>query len=101
MRSPLGEVRPYVPGETPVARLLAVPADLRVRQRRRHHLGRLAAELAVHLEDVLGRGPGLGHASVIPWFFGIPPPPVVAGAPLPANKTLFIGLVAVYGGMVL
>ena len=26
MRTPLGEVRPYVPGETPVARLLAAPA---------------------------------------------------------------------------
>ena len=36
-----------------------------------------------------------------PWFFGIPPPPVVAGAPLPVDKNLFIGLVAVYGGMVL
>ena len=36
-----------------------------------------------------------------PWFFGIPAPPMVAGAPLPANKNLFIGLVAVYGGMVL
>ena len=36
-----------------------------------------------------------------PWYFGIPPPPVVTGAPLPADKNLFIGLVAVYGGMVI
>jgi hypothetical protein len=36
-----------------------------------------------------------------PWFFGIPSLPMVTGAPLPADKNLFVGLVAVYGGMVL
>ena len=99
MRTPLGEVQPYVPGETPVARLLAVPAII----------GFVSA-VAIAWGASLPSSPftwkscsGIVSGSTTvchPWFFGIPPPPVVAGAPLPANKNLFIGLVAVYGGMV-
>ncbi len=99
MRTPLGEVRPYVPGETPVARLLAVPAIV----------GFVSA-VAIAWGASLPSSPftwkscsGIVSGSITvchPWFFGIPPPPVVTGAPLPANKNLFIGLVAVYGGMV-
>ncbi len=100
MRTPLGEVRPYVQEETPVARLLAAPAIV----------GFLSA-VAIAWGASLPSSPftwkscsGIEPGSVTvchPWFFGIPAPPVVAGAPLPANKNLFIGLVAVYGGMVL
>jgi hypothetical protein len=100
MRTPLGNVRPYVRGETPVARLLAVPAIIG-----------FASAVAIAGGASLPSSPftwkscsGIVSGSVTvchPWFFGIPAPPVVAGAPLPANKDLFIGLVAVYGGMVL
>lgn len=99
MRTPLGEVRPYVPGETPVARLLVVPAII----------GFVSA-VAIAWGASLPSSPftwkscsGIVSGSITvchPWFFGIPSPPVVTGAPLPANKNLFIGLVAVYGGMV-
>ena len=100
MRTPLGNVRPYVRGETRVARLLAVPAIIG-----------FASAVAIAGGASLPSSPftwkscsGIVSGSVTvchPWFFGIPAPPVVAGAPLPANKDLFIGLVAVYGGMVL
>ena len=100
MRTPLGEVHPYVPGETPVARLLAMPA-----------LFGLISAIAITWGASLPNSPftwkscrGLVSGSVTvchPWFFGIGPTPVVTGAPLPADKNLFIGLVAVYGGMVL
>ena len=100
MRKPLGDVQPYVLGETPVKRLLAAPAIV----------GFVSA-IAITWGASLPSSPftwksctGIVSGSVTvchPWFFGIPPPPVVAGAPLPADKTLFIGLVAVYGGMVL
>ena len=100
LRTPLGEVRPYVRGETPVVRLLAAPAVF----------GFVSA-VAITWGASLPSSPftwktctGIVAGSVTacrPWFFGIPPPPVVTGAPLPADKNLFIGLVAVYGGMVL
>jgi len=100
MRTPLGEVRPYVPGETPVARLVVVPAII----------GFVSA-VAIAWGASLPSSPftwkscsGIMSGSVTvchPWYFGIPPPPVVTGAPLPADKNLFIGLVAVYGGMVI
>ncbi len=100
MRTPLGEVTPYVPGQTQVARLLAAPAIV----------GFVSA-VAVTWGASLPSSPftwktcsGIVPGSVTvchPWFFGIPPPQVVSGAVLPANKDLFIGLVAVYGGMVL
>ncbi len=100
MRTPLGDVRPYVRGETPVARLLAAPAIV----------GFVSA-IAIAWGASLPSSPftwkscsGIEPGSITvchPWYFGIPPPPVVAGAPLPADKNLFIGLVAVYGGMVL
>ena len=100
MRTPLGEVRPYVPGKTPVARLLAVPATV----------GALAA-VAITWGGSLSSSPftwktcrGLVSGSITvchPWFFGNGPPTDVLGAAPPADKNLFIGLVAVYGGMVL
>jgi len=100
MRTPLGQVQPYVAGETPVARLLVVPATIG-----------LISTIAITWGASLPSSPftwktcgGVVPGSVTvchPWFFGIPTPPVVAGATLPADKTLFIGLVAVYGGMVL
>jgi hypothetical protein len=99
MRTPLGEVRSYVHGETPVARLLALPAIIG-----------FVSTVAIAWGASLPSSPftwkscsGIVPGSVTvchPWFFGIPPPPVVTGAPLPADKNLFIGLVAVYGGMV-
>jgi alpha-1,6-mannosyltransferase len=100
MRTPLGEVRPYVRGETPVARLLAVPA-----------VCGLISACAITWGASLPSSPftwkscsGVVSGSVTvchPWFFGVGPAPIVAGSPLPADKNLFIGLVAVYGGMVL
>jgi len=100
MRTPLGEVRPYVRGETPVARLMAVPA-----------ICGLISAGAITWGASLPSSPftwktcsGVVSGSVTvchPWFFGIPPPSIVAASPLPADKNLFIGLVAVYGGMVL
>ena len=100
MRTPLGNVQPYVPGETQVARLLAVPAIIG-----------FVSTIAIAVGASLPSSPftwkscsGIVSGSVTvchPWFFGIPSPPMVAGAPLPANKNLFIGLVAVYGGMVI
>ena len=100
MRKPLGEVQPYVEGETPVVRLLAVPAIIG-----------FVSGIAITVGGSLPSSPftwkscsGIVPGSVTichPWFFGIPAPPVISGAPLPAGKSLFIGLVAVYGGMVL
>ena len=100
MRTPLGSVRPYVPGETPVARLLVVPAAIG-----------FVSTVAIAVGASLPSSPftwktcsGIVSGSISvchPWFFGIPSPPMVSGAPLPANKALFIGLVAVYGGMVI
>jgi hypothetical protein len=100
MRTPLGEVQPYVRGTTPVARLLALPAVFG-----------LISSIAITWGASLPSSPftwkscrGVVSGSVAvckPWFFGVGPQPVVNGAPLPADKNLFIGLVAVYGGMVL
>jgi alpha-1,6-mannosyltransferase len=100
MRKPLGEVAPYVRGETPVLRLLAPPAIV----------GFISA-VAITCGASLPSSPftwkscrGLGAGSIDvchPWFFGIPQQPIVAGAAPPADKGLFIGLVLVYGGMVL
>ena len=100
MRTPLGEVRPYVRGETSIARLMAVPAACG-----------LVSSVAITWGASLPSSPftwktcsGVVSGSVTvchPWFFGIPPPQVVTTSPLPADKNLFIGLVAVYGGMVL
>ena len=61
MRTPLGEVRPYVRGETPVARLLAVPAVCGLISACAITWGASLAELAVHLEVVQRRGVGFGH----------------------------------------
>src|ERR1019366_7037413 len=82
MRTPLGTVTPYVPGQTPVARLLAVPA-----------IFGFVSAVAVTWGASLPSSPftwktcsGIVPGSVTvchPWFFGIPPPPVVSGAPLP------------------
>ena len=100
MRTPLGEVSPYVRGETSIARLMAVPAACG-----------LVSCVAITWGASLPSSPftwktcsGVVSGSVTvchPWFFGIPPPQVVTASPLPADKNLFIGLVAVYGGMVL
>jgi hypothetical protein len=100
MRKPLGEVQPYVDGETPVTRLLATPA-----------LFGFIGAAAITWGASLPSSPftwkscsGIVPGSVTvcrPWYFGIPAPPIVTGAPMPADKNLFIGLVAVYGGMVL
>jgi hypothetical protein len=99
MRKPIGEIQPYVPGETQLAHLLWPPALV----------GFLSA-IAITWGASEPSSPftwksctGIVQGSVTvchPWFFGIPAPPVVQGAPLPADKNLFIGLVAVYGGMV-
>jgi len=93
-------VQPYVPGETQVARFAGGAGDHRVCQHHRHRRRGFVAELSLYLEVLSGIVSG-SVTVCHPWFFGIPSPPMVAGAPLPANKNLFIGLVAVYGGMVI
>jgi hypothetical protein len=100
MRKPLGEVRRYVPGETPVARLLAVPAIVGFVSAIAITWGASLPSSPFTWKSCSGIVPG-AVTMCRPWFFGIPAPPVVAGAPLPPDRDLFIGLVAVYGGMVL
>jgi hypothetical protein len=100
LRTPLGEVRPYVRGETPVVRLLAAPAVFGFVSAVAITWGASLPSSPFTWKTCTGIVPG-SVTACRPWFFGIPPPPVVAGAPLPADKNLFIGLVAVYGGMVL
>jgi len=99
MRTPLGEVQPYVPGETPVARLLAAPAIVGFVSAVAIAWGASLPSSPFTWKSCSGIVPG-SITMCHPWFFGIPAPPMVTGAPLPANKNLFIGLVAVYGGMV-
>ncbi len=99
MRTPLGEVQPYVPGETPVARLLAAPAIVGFVSAVAIAWGASLPSSPFTWKSCSGIVPG-SITMCHPWFFGIPVPPMVTGAPLPANKNLFIGLVAVYGGMV-
>jgi hypothetical protein len=100
MCKPLGDVQPYLEGETPVVRLLAVPAFF-------GFIGALAITWGASLPSspfTWKSCSGIVPGSVTvcrPWFFGIPAPPVITGASLPANRNLFIGLAAVYGGMVL
>jgi hypothetical protein len=100
MRTPVGELQPYLRGKTPVVRLLAVPAAVGFISAVAITWGASQPSSPFTWKTCSGVVPG--SVSVChPWFFGIPPPPVVAGSPLPADKYLFIGLVAVYGGMVL
>jgi hypothetical protein len=99
MRTPLGEVQPYVQGETPVTRLLAVPAVIGFLSTCAIAWGASLPSSPFTWKTCSGIVPG-SITMCHPWFFGIPAPPVVTGAPLPADKNLFIGLVAVYGGMV-
>ncbi len=100
MRTPLGEVQPYVHGETQVARLLAAPAIVGFVSAVAITWGASLPNSPFTWKTCTGIVPG-SVTACRPWFFGIPPPSVVSGAPLPADKNLFIGLVAVYGGMVL
>ena len=100
MRTPLGEVQPYVRGETPVARLLATPAIFGFVSAVAISWGASLPSSPFTWKTCSGTVPG-SVTVCRPWFFGIPAPPVVAGATLPADKNLFLGLVAVYGGMVL
>lgn len=87
-------------GETPVVRLLAAPAVFGFVSAVAITWGASLPSSPFTWKTCTGIVPG-SVTACRPWFFGIPPPPVVAGAPLPADKNLFIGLVAVYGGMVL
>ena len=100
MRTPLGEVRTYVPGDTQVARSLAVPAFFGFLSAVAITWGASQPSSPFTWKSCTGIFPG-SVTVCHPWFFGIPAPPVITGAPLPADKNLFIGLVAVYGGMVL
>ncbi len=100
MRTPLGEVRPYVPGDAQFARSLAVPALFGFLSAIAIAWGASQPSSPFTWKSCSGILPG-SVTVCHPWFFGIPPPPVVPGAPLPADRNLFIGLVAVYGGMVL
>jgi alpha-1,6-mannosyltransferase len=96
--TPVGEIHAYDRTTTPLRRILTRPATL----------GFIGA-LAIAAGSSLPNSPftwktcrGLPTGVVChPWFFGIPTAPVVNGAPLPPDWTLFIGIVAVYGGMVL
>ena len=93
MRTPLGEVQPYVRGETHVARLLAAPAIFGFLSSVAITWGASLSNSPFTWKTCTGIVPG-SVTACRPWFFGIPPPAVVAGAPLPADKDLFIGLVA-------
>ncbi len=79
----------YVPGVTPVGRLLARPALLGL-------LGSIAI--------VLGASqPNSPFTSKLPgsWYFGVPTPSAVPGITPPPGQWLFFGVVAVYLGMIL
>ncbi len=80
---------PYVPGVTPIERLLARPALLGL-------LGCAAV--------VLGASqPNSPFTDKLPgsWWFGVPTPPVIPGTSPPPGSMLFFGVVAVYLGMIL
>jgi alpha-1,6-mannosyltransferase len=81
--------RPYVPGEVSLVRLLGRPAALGT-----------FASLLILLGASLPSSP---FTLKIPgaWFFGISPPPFVQGVAPHPGQQLFLGVVAVYGGMLL
>lgn len=100
MRTPLGDVKPYVAGRTPLTRLLAAPAIFGFLSAVGITVGASLPSSPFTWKTCSGSAPG-SLAVCHPWFFGIPPPPIATGAPLPADRSLFVGLVLVYGGMVL
>ncbi|MCU1489636.1 MAG: hypothetical protein JWM85_1041 [Acidimicrobiaceae bacterium] len=79
----------YVPGQTHIGRLLLRPAAL----------GFLAS-VAIVLGATQPNSPFTSKA-VGSWFFGIPTPSVVPGTTPPPSQWLFVGVVAVYAGMIL
>lgn len=82
-------VEPYVPGQTRIGRLLLRPALLG-----------FIASVAIFLG---GTQPSSPFTSKLPgaWYFGIPAQNVVPGASPPPGQGLFLGVVAVYAGMLL
>lgn len=79
----------YVPGVTPIGRILMRPALLGL-------LGCVAI--------VLGASqPNSPFTDKLPgsWWFGVPTPPAIPGTSPPPGSMLFFGVVAVYLGMIL
>ncbi|MDA8032684.1 MAG: polyprenol phosphomannose-dependent alpha 1,6 mannosyltransferase MptB [Actinomycetota bacterium] len=88
-RRPDEPVEPYVPGVTPIGRLLWRPAVLG-----------FIASVAIFLG---GTQPSSPFTLKLPgsWYFGIPGQPAVPGQAAPPGQGLFLGVVAVYAGMLL
>lgn len=82
-------VEPYVPGVTPLWRLLWRPALLG-----------FVASIAIFLG---GTQPASPFTLKLPgsWYFGIPPQPTIPGQVTAPGQGLFLGVVAVYAGMLL
>jgi len=87
-RSPRPAPEPYS-GRGGMARLLLLPGLLGT-----------VASIAIFVGASLPSSP---FTLKIPgaWFFGIAPPPLVQGLTAPPGQALFLGVVAVYGGMLL
>ena len=88
-RGPARTVEPYVPGETKLGWSLARPAIMG-----------FVATTAIFLGATQPNSP---FTSKLPdsWYFGIPAPALVQGYTPAPGQWLFLGVVAVYGGMVL
>jgi alpha-1,6-mannosyltransferase len=88
-RRPVDPVEPYVRGTTKVGPSLRRPA-----------LMGFVASVAIFFGATQRDSP---FTEKLPgaWFFGIPPQPAVAGYHAAPGQTLFLGVIAVYGGMFL
>jgi hypothetical protein len=89
-RSPLDHEKvPYVPGVTRLRAELTRPVVLG-----------FVASVAIVVGASLPSSPFTLKSVPGAWYFGIPAQPVVPGTPVP-GQGLFLGVVAVYGGMIL
>jgi hypothetical protein len=88
-RAPARAVEPYVPGETKLGSTLLRPAIMG-----------FVATTAIFLGATQPNSP---FTSKLPdsWYFGIPAPALVQGYNPAPGQWLFLGVIAVYGGMVL
>ncbi|MCU1495768.1 MAG: hypothetical protein JWO62_3532 [Acidimicrobiaceae bacterium] len=88
-RVPEPEKEPYVPGVTSLGALLWRPAALG-----------LLASVAIVVGASLPSSPFTLKSVPGAWYFGIPSQSVLPGTPAPGQQ-LFLGVVAVYAGMIL
>lgn len=88
-RRPTVEDEPYLPGVTKLGVSLLRPA-----------LMGFVASVAIFFGATQRDSP---FTEKLPgaWFFGIPPQPAIAGYHAAPGQTLFLGVIAVYGGMFL